>query len=135
MRLAKKTHSEPIKLQMQILRLSKPRKLSATACGSSRPHVGYSKAIEIAEITIRAAPMRTTRYHSTSTPIPIPKSPKAISTGYNDGAGIWILPGSGAVDGAIAATLTGSSPVASTLPYLATQKASRAVTVGTVAKL
>src|SRR6266480_4395581 len=103
MRLAKKTHSDPMKLQMPTLRLSRPRKLSSTACGSASPQCGYSNA-------------------------------NAINTGYKEGAGMWILLKS-TIGGAAAAGLACSKPVASTLPYFVTQKGSRAVTVGIVAKL
>ncbi len=81
----------------------------------------------------RPAPRKTTRYQSMITPTDIPNKPSASRSGYNEGNGMWILLISTS-PGELYAGVT-SIPCASTLPYFITQKASREVTVGIVAKL
>src|SRR6185437_15586622 len=119
--------------QMPTLRWSRPRKLSATMCSFSSPQFGYSKHMAMADMTSNAAPISTIRYQLMIMPTPMPNRPRAINTGYSEGAGMWILLKSTRAGAVIGGPV--SLPGASTLPYFVTQKASREMTVGTAAKL
>src|SRR5271169_6599182 len=99
-KLAKNTHSEPMNDQIPILRTSIPPDDGACS-GScdSWPKSAYSNPIPMIDSTTTTAPMMTIRYQSMISPKPIVPTPRLITSGKIDGAGMWMCTSADAVAG------------------------------------
>src|ERR1700722_3436580 len=138
-RLAKNTHSDPMNDHTPIFRTSIPPEDGACS-GScdSWPKFAYSNPIPIIDMMTTVAPMRTMRYQSMIRPSPIIPTPRLITSGKIEGAGMWMCPSAVALacgcDGACP-DMSAATPREPARPYFRIHHASRPRICGIVAKL